>query len=177
MDNNNNKLTIIKSNRGVDKILHEGFIYNYNVSCGNIRKFRCKSRQCTGFLFINGEKIVKSETNIHPFDNVKVEQTLLKHKIKTRIISNIENINTVVVDEMHNAPREIITEGFKTIKGVRDIMKSVKNKTEIFLNGPITDIPETLRRTEKGDFFLHFDSGYNTSNRFIIFSQNSKKNF
>ncbi|KAF7686047.1 hypothetical protein CDIK_3204, partial [Cucumispora dikerogammari] len=175
MDNNNNKLTIIKSNRGVDKILHEEFIYNYNVSCGNIKKFRCISRQCTGFLFINGEKIVESGSHIYPLDNVKVEQTLLKHKIKTRIISNKENINTVVVDEMHNAPREIITEGFRSIKGVRDTMKRVKNKTKNFVNGAITDIPKTLRRTEKGDLFLHFDSGYNTSNRFIIFFTEFKK--
>ncbi|KCZ80201.1 hypothetical protein H312_02408, partial [Anncaliia algerae PRA339] len=129
------------------------------------------------FCFFDAEiRLVK--LTVHSHDNVpeKIEKLRTIQSIKERAIGTTERANEIIGREISLIQNDETVAIMPSIPALRDLVRRERNNMLEYFPGTYYDIPEILKRDEKGNLFLRFDSGFNDPNRIIIFCSEFKLN-
>ena len=88
--------SFIKSQRGRDKVLSNGYIYTFRKETPNGTQYRCATRKCPGSIRIMFERCFEICIHNHPpsFEDTTIAQ--IKHDIKTRALETKERPSDII---------------------------------------------------------------------------------
>lgn len=162
-------IEILKSQRGKDVLIHDGFIYNSDGQTKeNTQRWRCRSRACRGALWIEGDSIVKVKVHNHLVNEEEVGKLRILAKISDKATQTREASLDIICEEIAEIDTNLI-QTMPKLKSIVDNINRKRNKILGFVPSQIYDIPDNLKYDKKGNIFLRFDSGINDDNRYIIF--------
>ncbi|KAG0437106.1 hypothetical protein DMUE_3879 [Dictyocoela muelleri] len=166
-------IKFFKSQRNKEIILCEDFIFYFDKEIQNENKrWIYIVRTCTGFLIRDiSNTIVKMKFHNHDVDLEKVEKLKIKNKI--RYYSENNNIKLKnAVNEVLNDVKYVNFGQLQKEKSIRDMITKGIN-IGIKVSSP-DDIPKSLKFF-KDERFLRYDTGYDDTNRILIFFSEYKK--
>lgn len=107
----------------------------------------------------------------------KIEKLKLVQSIRNRTTVTTERASDVIVSHLTSIQNNNTVGIMPHVASLRDYIRRERNKLLEYIPGAHQDIPESLKRDERGNIFLRYDSGYSDPNRIIIFCSEYKKDF
>jgi hypothetical protein len=165
-----NTITRLKSNRGGEKAVDSGFVYNFDKKIENNIRWRCCHRSCKGAIITNeGDVIIKVVTHtIDQSDPVNVRKNVLINEIKEKTKSTGHKSSDVLIDVLSKEDDDVICR-LPKMKTIQDGITKRRLVETGFKLDTYSDIPEHLKLTLCGKNFVLYDSGFDDTNRIIIF--------
>ncbi|KAG0439104.1 hypothetical protein DMUE_2662 [Dictyocoela muelleri] len=161
---------IIKSQRGKEKMIYDGYIYVFDRKNIHNLSWRCATHSCKGRISTDFDKIkvLKSKTHFHERETVKITRLLLNESMKdTAINTQIPFMNAFIAESLKLEKDE--KKNIGNVYSLRDYY----NRLRKIQNPPIVnhneDILQMYRLTNDCNRFLQYDSGKDDDSRIIIF--------
>lgn len=179
---NNNKITIVKSNKGKEKLFINGYDYCldlnkdgiYRWSCSQRKSKGCKSRVNTSL--VNGEHIIKKQADIHFHDpqaskiSICKANAYVKDAAKISVFPPSKIILDSVIETEPECRRYLPTNNAQRKKINRARKSFIKEPTNI----SEIDIPEDLKFLE-GEVFVLCEYNYKNEKIIILGTSESLK--
>ncbi|KAG0442190.1 hypothetical protein DMUE_0464 [Dictyocoela muelleri] len=164
-----NKIIIINSKRGEEKVLYQGYAYNLHKKIINIQYWRCVDRKCRGSLKTkNACEIINYIAHEGDHKNYdKNEADYKKHNMYVRALKTNEKPRDIILSELKVTPPLIVKE-LPELKILRDKITAFRNRNNVRIID--ADIPESIKVTFSNEIFLQKDTGVNDPERIIIFT-------
>lgn len=93
-----NNLKYIKSEKGNDILVNEGFMYHFEKNGLNKKMWRCVNcnKKCRGRIHLNNGEILKTVVHNHVPDNAQIEMKMAINEMKINAISNSNSTHAVI---------------------------------------------------------------------------------
>ncbi|KAG0441854.1 hypothetical protein DMUE_0745 [Dictyocoela muelleri] len=167
-------IEIIKSQKGKNKIIHNGFVYNMMKKYENHICWRCIRRNCSGKINTNLEiqDLLSSTPHWHSDDNERITKIRVNRQLKKSATESTENFENTLLQATHNLNENDFSH-LNKIDNMRDYFTRMRNKK--FNNNKNEDIEilEMYKYTFDNNIFLQYDNGYGNEERIIIFYTNN----
>ena len=120
------ELRFLKSKRGKDICIHNGFVYNIIETTSQTSKYRCKDRKCRGFVVFGFDNVItgfKEHNHLPNIQDVKKLDLLYLLKQKS------ETVLDVAEEIIHNSIRALSCneETIKCLPKLKSLKDSIKN--------------------------------------------------
>ncbi|KAG0442705.1 hypothetical protein DMUE_0071 [Dictyocoela muelleri] len=161
------KIQILNSNKGVnEKMIHNNYIYNFNLKKENMISWRCIRRDCSGRVTtnLNMDIILKENNHYHEHETKRLTRMKINQSIKD--FTN-EDFN----DIMGNVYEKLTIDEKKEIPNIRNLQiynTRKKSKNSELKNENDLEILEIYKNTFDNKAFLQYDNK-SVKNRLIIF--------
>ncbi|CAI6369505.1 unnamed protein product [Macrosiphum euphorbiae] len=168
-------LQFIKSQRGHDLLIHDGFIHKRERTIGEKVIWRCnESKNCTGRAHTMQDSVIKYKEHKHVENRAKIEVKKTINKMKENAIPTIMPTRSLLAETSSKLPSEVAGQ-MPNPKCLKRTIQRVRNISEAVLANPQTsnfEIPDQFRLTLDGDNFLLYDSGDSDiyEDRILLFS-------
>lgn len=168
-------LHYVKSNKGRDLLLVDGYTYRFEKTinekkhwkCTDYAKFKCRARCHT-----ENEEVLKVSSHNHVQDAAKVEVRKTMDKVKTHGKSTQESTQQIIADALRNVGPSVSAQ-LPPIRCIKQTVRRARCQTGKTLASPLNlevlEIPDNYRKTLRGEDFLMYDSGPGNK-RCIIFT-------
>lgn len=163
-------MEFFKTQRGSRMLSYDGFLYVFHKKNENDIRWRCRYRECNGFLVIRNDSLpsLKSGDHTCASNEGKNAAFLTKLTIMKRCKEANEAFTTIYTSETKNLETSILPE-VTSFDSLRDYARKLRNERDNYVQGPENDIPLALQSTLNDKKFLQYDSGVKQKSRFIIF--------
>jgi hypothetical protein len=168
-------LEFIKSNKGRDLLLVEGYTFRREKEikgkkhwkCTDYDRFKCRARCHT-----EGQDIVTVSNHNHVPDAAKVEVRKTMEKVKAKATTTQESTHQIVAGTLRGTSTAVAGQ-LPHVRSIKQTVRRARRHDGVPLANPanIDDlvIPDVYKKTMKGDDFLKYDSG-SAPNRILIFT-------
>ncbi|KAG0438472.1 hypothetical protein DMUE_3067 [Dictyocoela muelleri] len=165
-----NFLEIIKSQKGKNKIIHDGFVYNMMKKYNNHICWRCIRRNCSGKINTDLEiqHILSSQTHWHPNDKERITKIKVNSQLKKSDAESTENFENTLLQATHDLNDEDFSDLYK-IHNMHDYFTRIRNKKFNNNKKQDSEILEMYKYTFDNNIFLPYDNGHDNEERIIIF--------
>ena len=174
-------MEFIKSNRGGNKVLYEGYIYvkQKDLADGAV-SYECEMRrndqQCKAKLKVLGNEVLgRMNEHTHAPNLGRMEATKVKVGVKRRALETEESAQQIISQELS----DISESAAVNLPAIRNIRRNIRRNRQIAGNPlPIPNtrsqlvIPDDYKQTLRHEQFLLFDSGPD-EDRILIFGTQS----
>lgn len=173
--------TISTTEKNKPLLILNGFNYTVDKStdkkiywkCESSRSFKCKGRVHTD---LDHSMLLSEPTeHNHPASAVNAEVRLFREKIKSRAVNTTESTQNIIDNCLSDATDQMVARlpNFKHVKRTIQRQRVVNNLPKIPHDRNFSEVPESLRKTIRGEPFLQFDSGPGNQ-RILIFASNEQ---
>lgn len=163
--------------RGNEAVIYKGHLYSYRKS-EEPRTYRCVKKECTRRLLIQEDLKVTRESGKHQCN--ELEMCDIANHFAIRLIQKLaKTSNTKAKILIANILQSLDFVELIKMPKVKSLVDKVNKlrKESLQFNNYINDIPEEYFFSLDGFKFIQYDSGANDKNRFLIFFNESNKQY
>jgi hypothetical protein len=149
----------IKSIRGGEILLCEGYKYNFSTRKGNFSRWRCAARPCPGvlYLFENNYGFVKNQHN-HVQDEQLNKALKAKEKMAVTAVTNELPPRIVIATATERLSQEE-SKRLPCFKSCARTIQNIRKKNLVGASQHEEEMPFVFRQTLRNENFVQYDSG------------------
>ena len=156
----------MKSRRGKEKAIFQGFVYTLTKSSSEVQQWVCEMRgMCKARMHTRGDVIIKPTVLNDP---VRIDMPKGYNKVKERSIDSEESTRVFLSYRIEQMGASSVAQ-LPKLESVKRTIRTYKSRSEENCGNPTCAaeiiVPEKYKVTLKQEPFLLFDSGYGDVNR------------